>query len=165
VYIIGYVLKPQGTRGEIKVKSVSPDPERFKKIEKVFLKRESLYIYSIERVRIANKFIYLKFAEINSREEAELLRNCDILVDKKDLIALTPGEYFVHDLIGCDVITEKGKKLGEVVDVIQMDSNDVYVVRNKEGEEILLPAIKDVIKGINIEKKLMKVHLIAGIIE
>jgi 16S rRNA processing protein RimM len=165
VYIIGYVVKPQGIRGEIKVKSVSPYPERFKEIDKVFLKRDSLYTYSIEQVRIEKQYVYLKFAEINNRDEAELLRNCDILVDKKDLIALAPGEYFIHDLIGCDVTTEDGRNLGEVVNVIQMDANDIYVIQDGEGKEILLPAIKDVIKDIKIEKKMIIIHLIAGLIE
>jgi 16S rRNA processing protein RimM len=165
VYIIGYVVKPQGIRGEIKVKSISPYPERFKKIDKVFLKRGSLYTYSIERVRIEKRYVYLKFAEINNRDEAELLRNCDILVDKKDLIALAPGEYFIHDLIGCGVTTEDGRNVGEVVNVIQMDANDIYVIQDGEGKEILLPAIKDVIKDIRIEKKMIIIHLIAGLIE
>ena len=165
MYLIGNILKPQGLKGEVKVKPVSPYPERFKKIEKVFIKRESFYIYSIERVRIADKYVFLKFAEINSREEAESIRNCGIFIDKQDLIELKPGEYFIYDLIDCDVVTENGENLGKVTDVIQMDSNDVYVIRSKNSREILLPAIKDIIRDININKKLIIIHLIAGIKE
>ena len=163
MYIIGYVIKPHGIKGELKVKSVSPFPERFKDLEKIYIKQEALNTYSIERVRIANKYIYLKLVEVISRNEAELLRECEILVEKKDLISLSADEYFIHDLVGCDIVAENGEELGKLIDVMQMTSNDVYVIRSQEGKEILLPAIKDVIKNIDIKTRKIKIHLINGL--
>lgn len=165
MYVVGQVLKPQGIKGEIKVKSISSTPERFKKLKKIYIQKENLLTYLIESARISNKFVFLKLLGINNREDSELLRGCDILIDKSDLINLFPDEYFVHDLIGCQVITEDGLKLGELIDVSQYSSNDVYVVKNEAGEEILLPATKEVIKQVNTDQKEIIVYLLEGLLD
>ncbi len=165
MYVVGKVLKPQGIKGEIKVKSISSNPERFKKLKKIYIQKENLDTYSIESIRISNKFVFLKLLEINNREDTESLRGCDILIDESDLIELSPGEYFVHDLIGCKVVSEDGFVLGEVKDVSQYSSNDVYVVKNETGKEVLIPATIEVIKQVDIEQKLIIVHLLEGLID
>ena len=165
MYVVGQVLKPQGVKGEIKVKSISSDPERFKKLKKIYIQKEKLNTYSIESVRISNKFVFLKLLEINNREDTEILRGCDILIDESDLIDLLPGEYYIHDLIGCRVVTEDGLELGELIDVSQFSSNDVYVVKNGAGKEVLIPATKEVIKQVDIEQKKIVVHLLEGLID
>ena len=165
MYVVGQVLKPQGIKGEIKVKSISSTPERFKKLKKIYIQKGNLLTFSIESVRISNKFVFLKFLGINNREDTEILRGCDILIDETDLIDLLPGDYFVHDLIGCRVVTEDGLKLGELIDVSQYSSNDVYVVKNEAGVEILLPATKEVIKQVNIDQKQIIVHLLEGLLD
>ena len=165
MYVVGQVLKPQGIKGEIKVKSVSPDPKRFKTLKKIYIQKENLETYSIESVRISNKFVFLKLSEINNREDTEKLRGCDILIEESDLINLLPGEYFIHDLIGCQVVTEEGLKVGELIDVSQYSSNDVYVVKNEAGEEVLIPAIKEVIRQVDIVQKKIIVNLLEGLID
>jgi 16S rRNA processing protein RimM len=165
MFIVGQVLKPQGIKGEIKVKSISPNPERFKTLKKIYIQKEDLIPYSIEAVRISNKFVFLKIFGINNRDDTENLRGCDILIDDSDLIDLLPGDYFIHDLVGCQVVTEDGLKLGELKDVSQYSSNDVYVVKNEAGKEILLPATKEVIKQVNIDQKKITVHLLEGLLE
>ena len=165
MFIVGQVLKPQGIKGEIKVKSISSNPERFKTLKKIYIQKENLLTYSIEKVRISNKFVFLKLLGINNREDTETLRGCDILIDKSELIDLLPGDYFIHDLIGCQVVTEDGLKLGKLIDVSQYSSNDVYVVKNEVGEEILLPATKEVIKQVDVEQKRIIVHLLEGLID
>lgn len=164
MYLIGYVLKPQGIRGEVKVDPVSPNPERFKNLAKVYLKNEELTAYSIENVRLSNRFVFLKFSEVNTRDDAELLRNCEVLIDKEDLIKLSPGEFFIHDLVGCKVFTEGGDLLGKIVDVMQISSNDVYVVMNQTGQELLVPAINDVIKLVDVKHKKIIIHLLEGML-
>jgi len=164
MYLIGYVLKPQGLKGEIKVNPVSPDPERFKSLNKVYLKNDTIQAYLVEKVRISNKFVFLKFREVNSRDEAELLRDCEILIDPDERIRLSADEYFIHDLFGCQVFTQQGDLLGTLVDVWQSSSNDVYVVKNQIGEEILVPAIKDIIKNVDLETKKIIIQLIEGMV-
>ena len=164
MYLIGYVLKPQGLKGEIKVNPVSPDPERFKSLGKVYLKNDTVQTYLVEKVRISNKFVYLKFKDVDSREEAELLRDCEILIDPDERIRLSADEYFIHDLLECQIFTQEGELLGTLVDVWQSSSNDIYVVKNQVGEEILVPAIKDVIKNVDIETKKIIIQLIEGMV-
>lgn len=164
MYIIGYVVKPHGIRGEVKVQPISPDPNRFYQLKKVFLRMDVIQAYSIQKTRVSNRFVFLKLSGVDSRNEAEILRDCEILIEKEDLIDLPSDGYFIHDLIGCEMITIGGKTVGNVVDILQMASNDVYVVNDDSGKEILVPAIKDVIKEIDIKRKKIRVHLFEGII-
>jgi 16S rRNA processing protein RimM len=164
MYLIGYVLKPQGIRGEVKIDPVSPDLERFKRLDKVYLRNDTLTAYSIENVRLSNRFVFMKFSDINTRNDAELLRNCEVLIDKEALIKLSPGEFFVHDLVGCEVFTEEEDVLGKIIDVMQIRCNDVYVVMSQTGQEFLIPAIKDVIKLVDIKHKKIIIHRLEGMI-
>lgn len=165
MYVIGIVLKPQGLKGEIKVKSISPYPERFKLLNKIFVKKEKIQAYSIQSVRVSDKFVFLKFNEINNREQAEDLRDCEILIEKSDLLELKDQEYYIHDLIGCQVCTNDGQDIGELVQVSQFSSNDVYVVKNNQGKEILIPAISEVIRQIDLEKKIITIQLLEGLLD
>jgi 16S rRNA processing protein RimM len=164
MYLIGYVLKPQGIRGELKVDPVSSNLERFKHLDKVYLRNCKLRAFAIENVRLSDRFVFLKFSDINTRNDAELLRNCEVLIDKEALIKLSPGEFFVHDLVGCKVFTEEKDLLGKIVDVMQISSNDVYVIMNQKGQELLIPAIKDVIKRVDIKNKKIIIHLLEGML-
>jgi 16S rRNA processing protein RimM len=166
MYIIGYVLKPHGIKGEVKIDPVSSYPDRFKQLNKVFLQiNDKKRSYSIEKVRVADRFIFIKFFGINSPDDAELLRDAEVLIEAKDLIQPSPDEYFIHDLIGCRVITEDGEIIGTLTDVYQISSNDVYVVNRDTGEEILLPAIKDVVKRVDMENKQIIIKVLEGLLE
>jgi len=166
MYLIGYILKPQGLKGELKVESVTPYLERFNRLDRVYLQlKEKKQTYSIENVRISDRFVYLKFTEINSRDDAELLRNAEVLIEEKDLIQPAQDEYFIHDLIGCRVISENNDVIGVLSDVIQMSSNDVYVLKNGEGIEILIPATKEIVKQVNVGQKQIIIHVLEGLLE
>ena len=166
MYLIGYILKPQGLRGEVKVEPVTPYLSRFNRLEKVSLQIKNIkQTYTIKNVRISDRFVFLKFSEIDSRNDAELLRNAEIYIGEKDLIKPAKDEYFVHDLIGCQVISENDDVIGVLIDVVQMRSNDVYVVENKEGGQILIPATKEVVKQVNVGQKQIIIHLLEGLID
>jgi 16S rRNA processing protein RimM len=166
MYLIGYIIKPQGIRGEVKIDPVTPDPNRFNRLEKIFLQiQNNKQAFSIEKVRIADRFVYIKFSGINSRDEAELLRNSEVLIEGKDLIQPEKDEYYVHDLIGCQVFSEDKEEIGVLSDVVQMSSNDIYVVRSKDNAEVLIPAIKDVIKSVDIQEKEIIIHILEGLLE
>jgi len=164
MYLIGIILKPQGIKGEVKVKSVSPDPHRFNILDEVNIIENKLRTYSIQTVRISNGFVYLKFDGINSRNDAELLRGKEIFIPENQLIDLETNEYFVHDLIGCNVQDEDGQFIGEITDIMQQSSNDIYVIRDRNGQEQLIPAIKDVIRSVDISKKEIVIHVIDGLL-
>ncbi len=166
MYLIGYILKPQGLKGELKVESVTPYLERFNRLDRVYLQlKEKKQTYSIENVRISDRFVYLKFTEINSRNDADLLRTAEVLIEEKDLIQPAQDEYFIHDLIGCQVISENNDVIGVLSDVIQMSSNDVYVLKNGEGIEILIPATKEIVKRVNVGQKQIIIHVLEGLLE
>jgi len=166
MYLIGYILKPQGLKGEVKIDSVTPYLERFNRLDKVYIKIEkNKQTYSIEKVRISGRFVYIKFSEINSRNEAEVLRKAEILIEEKDLIEPGENEYFIHDLIGCQVISENKDVIGVLTDVVQITSNDVYVVQSSQGNEVLIPATEEVVKQVNIEKKQIIIHVLEGLLD
>ena len=164
MYLIGIIVKPQGIKGEVKVKPVSPDPDRFYDLEKVNIGLKKIQTYSIENIRISNSFVFLKLAQIDSRNDAELLRGKEILISEDQLIDLDEGEYFVHDLIGCQIISEDGLIIGEIDDIIQSSSNDIYLVKNRKGHEYLIPAIADVIQKVDIQAKQVTIHVLDGLL-
>jgi 16S rRNA processing protein RimM len=164
MYLIGYILKPQGIKGEIKINSVSPDLDRYKKLDKVYISKDNKrQIFPLEYVRIAGGFVFLKLIGVDSRTEAEQLREAEVQIAEKDL--LTPGknEYFIHDLVGCRVFSEQGILIGKLTEVVQLNSNDIYVLSDSSGKEILIPAIRDVIRKVDIKNKRITVHMLEGL--
>jgi len=165
MYLIGNVLRPLGIKGEVKIEPISSRLERFKLLKKVFLRKNSIQTYTIETVRLAGKSVFIKFKDVNTRTAAESLRGAEILVDQNDVIGLEKDEYFIHDLIACHVYSEQGTYLGEIVDVLQLSSNDVYVIKTQTGRELLIPAIKDVVKRVELESKKIIIHLLEGLMD
>ena len=165
MYFIGTILKPQGIKGELKVQSVTPDPDRFFRLEKIFVLREEKRTFVIENVRIVQGFVFLKLAGIDSRNEAELLRGQDLYIAEEQLIDLDSGEYFIHDLVGCEVVTENGRLIGKIVDVMQESSSDIYIVQDQLGNEYLIPAIKDIVLRVDIKLKRVDIHVIEGLLD
>lgn len=154
---IGIVAKPQGIRGEIKVNNLSDYLERFLELEYIFVEDKGNYIrYNVKGTRLGDECAFLFLEKIYDRDAAEALRNKYICVDREHAIKLPEGRYFIFDLIGCTVITDDGKELGKVDEVMQPGANDVYVVKN-DKDEILIPAVKSFVLDIDIEKKLITV--------
>ena len=108
--------------------------------------------------------VILKLEGIDNIDEAEKYRNFYIKINRKDAIELPDDSYFIVDILQCEVFTDANEHLGKVVDVFSTGSNDVYTVKTEEGKEILLPAIEDVIKEVDIANKKIVVHLLDGLI-
>ena len=106
----------------------------------------------------------LKLAGIDTVEEAEKYRNLYIKILRDQEEELEAGSYYVVDILGCKVNTDANQELGKIVDVFQTGSNDVYVVKDEQGKQILLPAIKQVIKNVDIKNKIITVHLLEGLV-
>ena len=107
--------------------------------------------------------VFLKLKGIDTIDEAENYRNFYLKIERNKDEKLDKDSYYIIDIIGCTVYTDEGNKLGKVDDVFSTGSNDVYVVKSEEGKQILLPAIKDVIKNIDIKNKAIIVHLLEGL--
>ena len=108
--------------------------------------------------------VLLKLKGINTIEEAEKLRNAYIEIDRKDAIPLKKDEYFIADLLGLEVFTDTGEKLGILDDIYNNGSSDIFVVKNELGKQFLLPYIDEVIKNIDLNLGKIIVHLIDGLI-
>ena len=156
---IGQIVNTFGINGFVKIKPFTDDIKRFDNLKNVYIKNN---IYEIEKVKYHKDMVLLKFKGIDKIEDAENLRNCYIEINREDG-NLEEGSYYIVDLLGSDVITDTGKVLGKIDDIFNTGSNDIYVVKDEQGKQLLLPAIKEVIKEINIEEKQIIVHLIKGL--
>ena len=162
---IGQIVNTFGIKGMVKVKTFTDDNKRFDRLEKVYIKnKEKLKEYQIEEVKYHKDMILIKFRGIENPEQANLLRNSYLMIDREEEKPLEEGTYYIVDMIGMDVYTDEGEKLGNIEDIFNTGSNDIYVVKSELGKQILLPAISDVVKNIDMENKKMVVHLISGLI-
>ena len=161
---LGQIVNVKGLKGEVKVNSFTDDNTKFERIPKVFLKRkETLKEYEIEKVGYSKNQVIIKFKNVDTVEEAEILRNSYIVVDREIFGELPEGVYYIADLIGLDVFTESNEYLGKVDDIFSTGSNDVYVVKDELGKQKLLPGIDEVIKQIDLESGKIIVNLIEGL--
>ena len=161
---LGQIVNVRGLKGEVKLNSFAEDDAVFETLKTVFLKRKNEMIEKqIEKVGYTKNQVVLKLKDCNSIDEAEALRNTYLLVKREDLGELPEGVYYLADLIGLDVYTEEGELLGKVDDIYSTGANDIYVVKNEEGKEKLLPGIDEVIKNIDIEAGRITVNLLEGL--
>lgn len=145
---VGQIINTHGLKGELKIYPLTDDIRRFRKLKFV-------YIDSVQNkvawCKLQSDKVILKIEGIDSIEQAQKYKNKYIEVKREDAVKLSEGEYFIADLIGCKVFDENRVELGEVFDVIQTPSNDVYWVKGKI--EVLVPALKDIVSNINVEER------------
>ena len=154
--VIGKIAAPHGVRGEVRIVPLTDFPERFENLKSVFLEDDSKL--EVEFVKHNNKFIIIKFKNINSRNDIETYNGKLLMLNRSDIPPLPKGEYYNFDIIGLEVIDDKGINLGKISEILKTGSNDVYVV---DGEkQILIPALKKVVKEINVNDGFMKVELL-----
>lgn len=163
---VGVITSTHGVRGEVKVFPTTDDVARFKKLKNVILDtgKENLEL-EIAGVKFFKNMVILKFKEFDNINDVEKYRQKALYVTRENAVKLKKNEYFIADLIGLCVQTDEGETLGELTDVIQTGANDVYVVRMQDGEEVLIPAIIDCIKEVDIEAGRMTVHLLPGLLD
>ena len=161
---VGVISSTHGVRGEVKVYPTTDDVNRFKKLKTVILDtgREQMTL-SIESIKFFKNMVILKFKEFNNINDIEKYKGKDLLIHRDQAVKLAPNEYFVADLIGLKAVGDDGEDLGEVKDVLQTGANDIYVLHKDGEDDILLPAIKDCVKNVNIEEGTITVHLLNGL--
>ena len=161
---IGQIVGTHGIKGFIKVKPLTDDITRFSKLKTVyiFVKKE-LIEFEIQQVKYNKNMVLIKLKNIDKIEEAQIYRNFYLKVHRKDAIKLPENSYFIVDLLECEVYTEDAELLGKVEDVFSTGSNDVYVVKNDLGKQVLLPVIKEVIKEVDLQNRKIVVKLMEGL--
>jgi 16S rRNA processing protein RimM len=160
---IAQILKPWGYRGEVKVKLLTDFPKRLAHLKTVYL-GEAARPIPLERARLHSGAALFKLGGYDTPEEAAKLRGQVVQISIDDAAPLPPGQYYHHQVIGLHAMTTEGEDLGAVEEILETGSNDVYVVRRPDGGELLLPAIKDVVQEIDLERGRLVVQLIPGLI-
>lgn len=164
--IIGEIVNTQGHLGEVRVWPTTDFPERFRELKEVYINAGGkLTTYHIERVRYHKQFVIVKFTEVPDMNSAEALKGALLQIDREALIPLPADTYYFFDIIGLKVFTDAGDNLGTITDIIQTGGNDVYVVKPPAGRDILIPALKQVVKEINPAEKKMIVELLPGLLD
>ena len=160
--VIGFLRRPHGLRGEIVMDLHTDFPERLKRGRKLLVSEEHTAMV-VEGIREHQNGVLVKFNGVDTPEDAGKLRNTWVYVKAIEAPPLPEGQIYQHELFGFQVVEENGNLLGELVEIIETGANDVYVVRNDLGKEILLPAIPSVILNLDTDRRLMRVHLLEGL--
>lgn len=151
---LAQVLKPQGIRGELKLKPFTDDLSRFSNLAHVFIKSKNEYIkYPVLSARTYKQFAYVKLEGIDSIEEAEPLRNKFLYIDRDHAAALPDGFNYIEDIIGC-VVSDGKEVLGEVKDIFNTGAADIYVV-NGIKNSFMFPVAPGVILSRDVSQKLI----------
>jgi 16S rRNA processing protein RimM len=163
---VGVITSTHGLAGEVKVYPTTDDMTRFKKLKTVIvdLGREQVTL-NIASVKFFKNQVILKFKEFNDINQIERFVKKDLLITREQAVPLGENENFICDLIGLRTVTEDGTELGVMKDVIQTGANDVYIIASPDGREILIPATRECILDVNIDEKIMKVHLLEGLLD
>lgn len=162
---VGQIVNTFGIKGFVKVKPFTDDMERFEELKSVLVvKNKQLIQMQIEEIKYQQTVVLLKFKGVEDINMAESLKGCYLKIKREDARQLPEDTYFIADLIGLSVYTEEGLLLGKVDDIYNNKSNDIYVVKDEMGKQILLPGTKEVIKQIDIEAEKIMVHLLNGLI-
>lgn len=163
---VGAIASTHGVKGEVKVFPTTDEPEKFRNLKKVLLrtnKEESEL--KIQSVKFFKNMVILKFEGLDSLNEVEKYKGASLWITREQAVPLKENEYYHADLIGLDVFDEDGEALGTLTDIMVTGANDVYEVTMQDGRQVLLPAIRDCIKKVDMESNRMVVHLMAGLLD
>ena len=163
---VGVITSTHGIRGEVKVFPTTDDPMRFKKLKAcvIQLKRETVQL-EVQSVKFFKQYVILKFKGYDNINDIEQFVKKDLMVTRDNAVKCEPGEYFICDLIGLKVVTDDGKELGTLTEVLETGANNVYEVTTTNGKQVLIPVIDECILAHDMEAKTVTVHLLDGLLE
>ncbi|MDO4454485.1 MAG: ribosome maturation factor RimM [Eubacteriales bacterium] len=164
MFQIGVITATHGLRGEVKVFPTTDDPQRFKKLKEIMLDTgKELIKLEVEQVKFFKQFVILKFRGYDDINDVEKWKKKPLKVYRDQAVELKKNEYYIADLIDMEVNLEDGTRFGTLKDVMQTGANDVYVIETTDGKEVLLPAIKQCILSVDVEKGHMTVYVMPGL--
>jgi 16S rRNA processing protein RimM len=163
---IGKVLKPHGVNGEVKIEPLTDHVGRFRELQRVFLTSPAgkQQERAVRSVRYLGKVPLLLLAGYDAPEAAQELNGWLVQIPEEEALPLPDGQYYWFELIGMDVLSEAGDRLGKIVDIFPTGSNDVYVMQ-AGGKEVYLPATKEVIRQVDRKAKRMVVRVVEGLLD
>lgn len=164
---VGKIANTHGIRGELKIVPETDFPERFE-IGNELIIVDSLNKQTpvtVQTSRLHKNLFIVQFAGFTNINDVEKYKGALLKIDAKNQLPLEEGEYYYHEIIGCKVITEEGQELGLISEVLTPGANDVWVVALPKGKQLLLPVIDDVILDVDVVNKMIRIHLMEGLME
>jgi 16S rRNA processing protein RimM len=163
---VGRITKSVGIKGEVRAAMLTDSPERFAKLKAIWCgaDEKAAVRFSILSMRIERSAVVLKLKDIDSRTLADEHRGEYLFVETRDVVTPAKGSYFIHDIIGMKVVTEAGEEVGSVQDVMELPANDVWVVTSGT-KEFLIPAIKEVIRQVDLNARTVVIRPLEGMLE
>lgn len=162
---IGQIVNTHGYKGELKVYPLTDDIARFYDLKRVFIHTKELYQeYTVQKARIHKGLVIVELCEINDMNGALELKGLYMELPVNELKPLPPGHYYMFEIIGLEVF-EDDTALGRITDILKTGSNDVYQVENETGKKLYIPALKDVVRKIDLESGRIEVILPPGLLD
>lgn len=167
MFNVGKIVNTHGIKGEVKVKRITDFRERFSIGEVVYIQTEAgNYIpLTIDGHRVHKQFDLLHFKGIDNINDIEQYKGSYLKIKREQLKPLSTNEYYYHEIIGCEVRTTDGEKLGTIDTILSPGANDVWVVKRPEGKEVLIPYIEDVVKQVHTEERFVIIELMEGLLD
>ena len=161
---IGVITTTHGLKGEVKVYPTTEDPHRFEELEVCYLLDRGEYKpLTITGCRYFKNLVILGFKEIEDIDQAMLLKRKELYVDREHAIPLEEGEYYLVDVIGSTAVDEDGNVLGTMTDYLESAAQLIYIIHTEDGKDVLVPAVDEFIREVNVEEKRMVIHTIPGL--
>lgn len=165
-FVIGKIVNTQGVKGEMRIIPQTDCVERFELLDEVYIdNRNRVELFPVQSVRYHKQFVLLKLKGIDDMTTAERYKEALVKIPEEWAIPCQEDEYYIRDLYDMTVVDEDGNKIGIIKDIIFTGANDVYVIKPEQGRDILIPAIKECVLKVDVENKIMHIHIMEGLLE
>lgn len=166
--LLGEILRPHGIRGELRMRVMTDYPERIRELGSIFLSADEdgakAKAYTVQALRMHQGYALLTIKGVDDRDAADRLRGLFALVAIDEAVPLEEGEFYLYQIIGLDVVTEDGERLGTLNDVMETGANDVYIVASERYGSVLIPVIEGVVLKTDLEASTITVRLPEGLL-
>ncbi|WP_188454413.1 ribosome maturation factor RimM [Virgibacillus oceani] len=167
MFNVGKIVNTHGIRGEVKVHRISDFDERFEIGETLYLVKDNEHPIQLEikSHRIHKGFDLISFKGLDNINDVEQYKGSKLKISENQLTDLDEDEYYYHEIIGCDVFTANGDNLGTIKEILSPGANDVWVVKQPQGKDLLIPYIRDVVKEIVVDEKKVVIDPMEGLLD
>lgn len=166
MYNVGQIINTHGIGGEVRVFRITDFDDRFDIGKTLYIeKNDELIPLTIDGHRKHKQYDLLHFKGYHTIEDVEPFKGAYLKIKGDQLLKLPEDEYYYHEIIGCIVITTSGENVGKIDHILSPGANDVWVVKQNDGKEILIPYIKDIVTQVNVEEKKVMIEPMEGLLE